>query len=139
MEQQKTFDWLKEVCDQALDEARGGNGALLQKIGNHGALSYYFNNVHTLHAITPEQYAEQAPGFVQAAEKFRVEYEALAAIPEDHNRLNVVESELTALKAMLTEALAALKSGAVPEPKKPAKPSADKVDKPTATEDESEA
>lgn len=139
MAQQKTLDWLKEVCEQAVDEAKGGDPTLLQKIGNHAALSYYFNNVHSLKAITPEQYAEQAPGFVQAAEKFRTEYEAAVAIPEDHKRLNAVEEGLEAIKGQLAEVLAALKTP--PEPKTPAKKPTGKssATKGADTEDESEA
>lgn len=147
MDQQKTLDWLKEVSEQAYDEARGGNGALLNKIGSNPALSYYFNNVHSLNAITPQQYAEQAPGFVEAAEKYRQEYEALAAIPEDHNRLNAVEGELGAIKAQLAQVLAKLNEKAAPakptpvaDPKKPAAPAKKSKADDTAEDDaESEA
>ena len=139
MEQQKTLDWLKEVCEQALDEGRGGNHTLLTKIGNVPALSYYMNNVHMLHSITPEQYAEQAPGFVDAAEKYRAEYEAIAGITEDHSRLGEVEQELATIKGQLAEVLAELKKTSTPpaaDPKKPAKKTADKVDEPAEGESE---
>lgn len=109
MEQQKTMDWLKKASTEATEAARRGDTTLSHRLGSNPATSYYYNNVHLLQSLSPEQWAEERPGEVEGATRLRLQYEALDNAGENEGRLTAVEGELTALRGQIGELLAELK------------------------------
>lgn len=97
--QQKTLDFLKELCEHVNAERAGGNIALLEHLSTRSpAFKYYFINVHQIKALTTEHFAQQHPQLMAEAELFRQEYEKAMRADENENRLTKVEEGLQALK-----------------------------------------
>ena len=57
MTDEKIIEWLDELCEAATNEARGGDMALVNRIGGNPALNYYFANVNKMHAMSAKDYA----------------------------------------------------------------------------------
>lgn len=142
--QEKTLAWLKELSEQAFAEARTGNPTLANKMGKIPAFAYYFQNVHAIKSVSPEQFARQYPQYVIEADRARVEYEALEAAVDTNSRVGKIEAELTALRDELREAVKTITESAkskgkqkpVIEAETPAEtPAPETVEKPAAEPD----
>jgi hypothetical protein len=96
-----TLEWLDDVCSQALTEARQGDTALANRLGQHPALAHYFNNVHTTKSIRPDTWTQMYNPYLREADRLRQLAEAESQHVETQERVNTLEAKLDKLTSMV--------------------------------------
>lgn len=115
-EKNKVLDWLTDIGQHALTEARGGNSMPANKLGSNVALKHYFDNVVCLKSIHRDTWAATFPHYFAEAQRMVTEYEAMQESgAETDNRLATVEAQLKQFKAELAEARELLEAQAEAE------------------------
>lgn len=137
VDQAKTLEFLHDLCEAALTDARKGDTALANKLGSNRALQFYFTNVHSIPTMTDELFARNYPQYLAEADRVRVAHEADG---ERDNRLTSVEAQLGELKALMQQMLEAQQAKPEPEaePEKTAKKSKKQADEAETAEGETE-
>lgn len=116
MDTQKTLQWLHDVSEYALREAReNGNPEIAARLGSHPATQHYFNNVHARTTITPEKWAQDYSTYMQQADALREAYEAEDKVEQHDDRISVIEQGLNELKAAVAKLLENAEKQLAPE------------------------
>ncbi len=99
------LEWLDSLCGVALAEARGGNTALVNQLGNNSAVRYYFNNVYTTKTVSREQFAAYYPSQWKEAERLYEEYMRDEQINQSVDRVDALEARFDKLEGMIAQLL----------------------------------
>lgn len=87
---------LDALCEQAQADARAGDTALVNKLGNVPALDQYFKNVHTFKNYSYQTWASYV-GYVRAAEDFFEQLDVLEEAEADKARIATLEGQMAEL------------------------------------------
>lgn len=114
VDQIKTLAFLKELSEQAITEARGGNSILANRLAGNPALKHYFENRDLIQA---KVWARDYPHLLEEADRIRVAAEEAEQREierkETAAKVNSLESKLDVLSQQLA---------AFMESQKPAEP-----------------
>lgn len=137
VDQAKTLEFLHDLCEAALTDARKGDTALANKLGSNRALQFYFTNVHSIPTMTDELFARNYPQYLAEADRVRLAHESNAALEE---KVDGLVGQLGELKALVQQMLEAQQAKPEPEaePEKPAKKAKKQADEAEAVEGETE-
>lgn len=120
-ENKEVMAWVKELGQQAFTEARGGNVAMLNRLGVNSSLKLFLDNV----IGTGNVVAESFPAFypVQWCEIVRLheEYLLQSKVVENVDKVATLESRFDKLESMIAEFIEAQKKPVVEAVEKPAK------------------
>jgi hypothetical protein len=99
----KTLEWLKGLCELAIEESRKGNTIPAHKLGSSPTTAYYFHNVHVLRTITPEQWALNYAADLEDIDNQRQFQEQQIAAAENTGKIKLLEDQNADLVAKLDE------------------------------------
>lgn len=74
----KTEQWLHDLSELAMQNARKGNTELASRLGAIEALQHYFHNVYSIESIARADWAATNPQFAAVADRLRRESERQA-------------------------------------------------------------
>ena len=115
MDTQKTLQWLADVSEYALAEARKGNTEIAARLGSHPATQHYFNNVAARATIAPDKWAQDYSTYMQQADQLREAYEAEDKVEQHDDRISVIEQGLNELKVAVAKLLENAEKQLAPE------------------------
>jgi hypothetical protein len=107
---QDTFKFIDELVTHAVTEAKGGNMALLNRLGDNPAIAYYIDNVHFRQVWTQEAWAQYRPGDFKEIEALQEAHTAAEKATLNEVRVTSLEGKLEDVSKQLTEALTLLKA-----------------------------
>lgn len=140
MDTKVTLDWLNDVFTEAATESKAGKFGKLNALTKSPALQFYYINVHKMHTVSPEQFAVQYVSYIDEAEQIRKQATALDEAQQAKERLDNLESKVTAELEKLPDMIkAALAEAMAQNTPKPVKKSKAKVQEDVEPEAEPEA
>lgn len=138
------LEWALELGKQAFTEARGGNTAMLNKLGANPGLKMFLDNVVGTSTVKAHEFASYYPGKWSEVVGLYEDVQKAEAMSQTVDKVATLESKIDKLESMLAEFIQSQKPAIVEEaeeveaPKKGKKPAKTEVVETDAVE-ESEA
>lgn len=118
-EVKEVLEWVESLCTLAMTEARGGDTALINRVGSNSALQTFMNNVIGTKSVTaanfPKYYMAQWAEITRLYEQYQKD----EAVNDVVDKVTAIEGKLDSL-ATAVQALVEAQTAAKKQPKKPA-------------------
>jgi hypothetical protein len=112
----EVLDWADSLCKHALSEARGGNTAVVNRLGANTAMKIYFDNVHGLGTVKAHDFPFQYASRFKEINGLYEDYQRELATEEAVSKVATIESKLDNLAALVQQLVEAQKPAEVVAP-----------------------
>lgn len=109
----EVLDWADSLCKHALSEARGGNTAVVNRLGANTAMKIYFDNVHGTGTVKAHDFPFQYASRFKEISGLYEDYQRELATDEAVSKVATIESKLDNLAALVQQLVEAQKPAVV--------------------------